>query len=122
MPSLSLGIYRLRAGEPDEQKPHAEDEIYYVLRGRACVRVGSEDRPVRRGTVLYVAANIDHCFHAIEEDLTLLVFFAPAKEYMQEVKEEVRNIRNELKEKVGREEFVALENRVTRVEKHLRAA
>ncbi len=39
---------------------------------------------------------------------------------MQEVKEELHIIRNELKEKVGRDEFVALESRVKRLEKALR--
>jgi mannose-6-phosphate isomerase-like protein (cupin superfamily) len=32
---FSAGIYRLMAGEADEQTPHHEDEIYYVLSGRA---------------------------------------------------------------------------------------
>ncbi len=39
---------------------------------------------------------------------------------MQEVKEELHLIRNELKEKVSRDEFLALEHRVTRLEKSAR--
>ncbi|MEK7066985.1 MAG: hypothetical protein AAB949_01260 [Patescibacteria group bacterium] len=39
------------------------------------------------------------------------------KSDMQNVKEELHLIRNELKEKVGREEFVFLETRVTQLER-----
>lgn len=75
--SLSLGLYVLPAGGNDPQRPHAEDEVYYVVAGRAVLRVGETDRPVGPGSICFVAANAEHRFHAIAEDLTLLVFFAP---------------------------------------------
>ena len=28
VPSLSMGLYRLKAGQADEQQPHTEDEVY----------------------------------------------------------------------------------------------
>ncbi|MGI0150246.1 MAG: cupin domain-containing protein, partial [Thermoplasmata archaeon] len=59
--------------------PHAEDEVYYVLRGRASIRVGSEDRDVHPGSMVYVPARVEHRFHHIRERLSLLVFFAPAE-------------------------------------------
>jgi hypothetical protein len=34
---------------------------------------------VQPGSVIFVAANDVHVFHDITEDLTLLVFFAPAQ-------------------------------------------
>lgn len=74
---LSAGIYRLAAGATDTQSPHAEDEIYYVLRGRGRFRAGSEDTDVRPGAVIFVPARLEHRFHSIEEDLELLVLFAP---------------------------------------------
>lgn len=77
--ALSLGLYRLPAGGTDPQQSHTEDEIYYVLRGRAEARVGAEDREVRPGTLLFVPAGVEHRFHHIQEDLTLLVAFAPAE-------------------------------------------
>ena len=80
--SLSLGIYRLPAGGVDPQNPHTEDEVYYVVDGRAQIRVGEENRSVGPGSIVFVAAPVDHRFHSIEEDLTVLVFFAPA-EYSQ---------------------------------------
>jgi len=41
--------------------------------------VGDEERLVQPGDTIYVAAQVPHKFHTITEDLTLLVFFAPAE-------------------------------------------
>jgi mannose-6-phosphate isomerase-like protein (cupin superfamily) len=78
-PSLSLGVYVLAAGSDDPQKPHTEDEVYYVVRGRATINVDGEDRPVEAGSIVFVAATVPHRFHSIEEELELLVVFAPAE-------------------------------------------
>jgi mannose-6-phosphate isomerase-like protein (cupin superfamily) len=75
---LSVGIYRLDAGSTDPQSPHLEDEVYYVLKGRAKIRVGTELKDVEPSEIIFVAAGEDHKFLDIEEDLELLVFFAPA--------------------------------------------
>jgi mannose-6-phosphate isomerase-like protein (cupin superfamily) len=83
VPALSVGVYHLFAGMSDPQKPHTEDEVYYVLTGRAVIRVGAEDRAVEAGSVIYVSANVEHRFHTITEDLTVLVFFAPAEYSLQ---------------------------------------
>ena len=79
IPSMSLGLYALPAGGSDPQKPHNEDEVYYVLSGRGSIRVGSEDREVQAGSIVFVAAHVEHRFHSIKEDLNLLVFFAPVE-------------------------------------------
>ena len=79
VPSLSVGLYALRAGAADPQEPHTEDEVYHVVGGRARIRVGAEDRAVEAGTVVFVEAGVEHRFYAIEEDLKVLVFFAPAE-------------------------------------------
>jgi mannose-6-phosphate isomerase-like protein (cupin superfamily) len=81
-PSMSMGVYHLSAGGVDSQSPHTEDEVYYVTSGKAQIRVGEADRSVEAGSIVFVAANGPHRFHSIEEDLTVLVFFAPA-EYSQ---------------------------------------
>ena len=78
VPDLSLGLYVLPAGAEDLQTPHREDEIYYVVSGRGRLSAGDQDYPAEPGSILFVAKNIDHKFHDIEEDLRLLVFFAPA--------------------------------------------
>ncbi len=75
--SLSVGLYVLPAGGEDGQRPHAEDEVYYVVAGRATLRVGDENRPVAPGSLVFVGRDVPHRFHAIAEELTLLVFFAP---------------------------------------------
>lgn len=79
VPALSMTIYVLPAHGVDPQQPHVEDEIYYIVRGRAQIRVGTEDRPVQPGTIVYVAAEVEHRFHTIDEDLTAFVVFAPAR-------------------------------------------
>lgn len=79
VPAMSLGIYRLPAGAVDPQTPHHEDEIYYVVSGRAVLRVGDNETPAVPGAVLFVEAEADHRFERIEEDLTLVVVFAPAE-------------------------------------------
>lgn len=78
VPAMSVGVYLLAAGGKDEQTPHDEDEIYYVVRGRAVLRIGSSTRPVAPGDCLFVAAGETHRFEDITEDLELLVVFAPA--------------------------------------------
>jgi mannose-6-phosphate isomerase-like protein (cupin superfamily) len=77
--AMSAGVYTLAAGAGDLQKPHKEDEMYYVVRGRARMRVGAEDREVSQGSVVFVAAEVPHRFYDIAEELVVLVFFAPAE-------------------------------------------
>ena len=79
VPAMSTGLYVLPAGSIDHQKPHREDEIYYVVRGRARFKAGPEDREVSAGSVIFVAAEVGHRFYDIEEELAMLVFFAPAE-------------------------------------------
>ena len=67
----------LAAGSTDTQSPHAEDEIYYVVSGRGAIDVAGERRPVQPGSIVFVAKEVEHRFVDIEEDLSLLVFFAP---------------------------------------------
>ncbi|MCK6624393.1 MAG: cupin domain-containing protein [Anaerolineae bacterium] len=79
VPALSVGLYTLPAGGVDPQQPHTEDEVYYIVEGRGVIRVGVEDRAVEAGTIVFVAANVEHRFHTISQDLKILVFFAPAE-------------------------------------------
>jgi mannose-6-phosphate isomerase-like protein (cupin superfamily) len=79
VPDLSMGLYVLPSGGTDPQSPHTEDEIYYVVSGRAQIKVADEDRTVQAGSIVYVAKNVAHRFHSIEEELKVLVFFAPAE-------------------------------------------
>jgi mannose-6-phosphate isomerase-like protein (cupin superfamily) len=76
---LSVGLYVLPVDQPDLQRPHTEDEVYYVVAGMGRVTVAEEDREVRPGSIVFVGANVPHRFHEITEDLTLLVMFGPAE-------------------------------------------
>ncbi|HEY8120852.1 MAG TPA: cupin domain-containing protein [Myxococcota bacterium] len=76
VPALSCGVYTLPRGAKDLQSPHDEDEVYLVVRGKGRVRVGDEERRIGPGSLLYVRATSRHSFFEIEEEVTLLVFFA----------------------------------------------
>lgn len=75
--SLSAGLYILPTGMPDPQQPHTEDEVYSIIGGSGQITVAAEERAVKAGSVVFVAAGVEHHFHTITEDLTILVFFAP---------------------------------------------
>ncbi|MEU2867726.1 cupin domain-containing protein [Streptomyces olivoreticuli] len=75
--NMSVGLYALDAGDTDPQTPHAQDEVYMVMSGRAAITVGDETTEVARGSVVYVPAGVPHRFHHISEDLRVLVVFSP---------------------------------------------
>ena len=79
VPDLSMGLYVLPAGSVDPQSPHTEDEVYYVVNGKAQILVADENREVQAGSIVYVAKNVAHRFHSIEKELTVVVFFAPTE-------------------------------------------
>jgi quercetin dioxygenase-like cupin family protein len=79
VPAISAGLYVLAAGASDTQRPHHEDEIYYVVRGRARFKAGKDDREVSAGSVMFVAAEVEHRFYDVAEELAVLVLFAPAE-------------------------------------------
>jgi len=90
VPDLSAGIYVIEAGGTDPQQPHHQDEIYYVVRGKAKMRLESRgragepvegragERSVAAGSVIFVEAGLEHRFFDVEEaELVVLVVFAP---------------------------------------------
>lgn len=79
VPAMSAGLYVLPTGATDGQSPHNEDEIYYVVRGKAKIRIGADEHAARAGSVIFVEARKEHRFFEIEEELVLLVVFAPAE-------------------------------------------
>jgi len=79
VPAMSAGLYVLPVGGSDPQRPHREDEMYYVVRGRARFKAAGEDGEVSAGSVMFVEAEIEHRFYDIAEELAVLVFFAPAE-------------------------------------------
>jgi len=75
--TMSAGVYRLPAGSVDPQSPHAEDEVYVVIEGRATLTADGERQAVGPGSVAYVAAGAVHRFEDISEELLAVVLFAP---------------------------------------------
>jgi len=70
------GLYVLRAGADDPQQPHAEDEAYYVVSGRATFDRDGKRTPVGPGSAIVVPAGMPHRFVDITEDITLFVLYA----------------------------------------------
>ncbi|MBM3264202.1 MAG: cupin domain-containing protein [candidate division Zixibacteria bacterium] len=79
IPTLSMGLYVLKAGTADPQTPHTRDETYYVVKGNGMFRVADEERSVQTGSVLFVRAGVEHRFHSITEDMEILVFFEESR-------------------------------------------
>jgi mannose-6-phosphate isomerase-like protein (cupin superfamily) len=75
VPQLSCGIYSLNVGAVDNQSAHDEDEVYFVLKGRATMILEGEAKLLGPGSILYVPADTAHEFTEIQEDLSMLVFF-----------------------------------------------
>ena len=79
VPDLSVGLYVLEAGGIDPQSPHTEDEVYYVIAGRARRHGRRRGPPGRAGVGGLRPAREPHRFHDIAERLELLVAFGPAE-------------------------------------------
>ena len=76
-PGISMGIYHIPAGGKDPQHPHDADEVYVVLAGRGELEVAGERIPVGPGRVVSVDRGADHRFTDVEDDMSVLVVFAP---------------------------------------------
>jgi quercetin dioxygenase-like cupin family protein len=79
VPALSLGLYRHAVGASVPQQPHSEDEVYFVVSGRGMIAIAGTDHVVTSGSVAFVPAGAAHHFHAVTEELRVLVIFAPAE-------------------------------------------
>lgn len=63
---------------PNQQTPHAQDEVYVVIRGRGILLHDGERDPFESGDVLFVAAGTEHRFEDFSEDLAVwVVFYGP---------------------------------------------
>jgi len=64
---------------PNQQTPHAQDEIYVIVRGRGVlVHEGKRDS-FEAGDLLFVAAGCEHRYEDFSDDLALWrVFYGPS--------------------------------------------
>jgi mannose-6-phosphate isomerase-like protein (cupin superfamily) len=78
LPSLSMGVYHIPAGTNDREShdPHDRDEIYVGSTGKGQLTAGGKEFDVEAGVIVYVKAGVEHHFHDVADDLTVLVFFA----------------------------------------------
>jgi mannose-6-phosphate isomerase-like protein (cupin superfamily) len=75
---LQRGTVRLLLSfplNPNRQAPHAQDEIYVVIRGRGVLFHDGKRDPFEPGDVMFVAAGVEHHFEDFTEDLAIWVIF-----------------------------------------------
>ena len=86
VPSLSMGVYRVVAGanDQDTHAPHDRDEVYVTISGRGKLTVEGEAVDVAPDSIVFVKAGVDHFFHDVSEDLSLLVFFSAPQSGVQD--------------------------------------
>jgi mannose-6-phosphate isomerase-like protein (cupin superfamily) len=74
--SMSVEVFAPRG--IDSQKPHDQDELYFVVSGTADFDHAGRKSPVSAGDVLFVRAADPHHFEAMSADfVTWVVFWGP---------------------------------------------
>lgn len=88
LPTLSMGIYYVAAGttDRDSHSPHDRDEVYAGISGKGRLTADDEEFEVEAGAIIYVKAGVEHHFHDVTHDLTLLVLFAGGQATMNDVR------------------------------------
>jgi mannose-6-phosphate isomerase-like protein (cupin superfamily) len=62
----------------NQQTPHAQDEIYFIVRGRGVLLHDGKRDPFESGDLLFVAAGIEHQVEEISENFAMWrVFYGP---------------------------------------------
>ncbi len=75
--AMSVDIYQFEPGDDDPMHSHNEDEVYYVVSGNGAIDFGDETRAVEDGDLIYVDPGTEHRFTDFEEELVMVVFYAP---------------------------------------------
>ncbi len=73
-----LDVKLAAPARPNEQKPHEQDEIYVVIRGRGVLFHDGRRDAFEPGDLLFVAAATEHRFEDFGDDLLVWrVFYGP---------------------------------------------
>jgi mannose-6-phosphate isomerase-like protein (cupin superfamily) len=74
--SMRLELYAPRGHDP--QQPHAQDELYFVVRGEGTFVLAGERQRFGPGDAFFVPAGADHRFEGFGDDfVTWVVFWGP---------------------------------------------
>lgn len=74
----SMSVELFAPNELDRQKPHAQDELYFIQRGNATLTIDAVAHSCASGDVFFVAAGQDHRFTDFSHDFaTWVVFWGP---------------------------------------------
>ena len=78
VPSLSIAVYHIPAGTNDRETHHPldRDEVYVGISGKGRLTADGEQSDVEAGAIVYVKAGVEHYFHDVADDLSVLVFFS----------------------------------------------
>ncbi len=60
---------------PNEQTPHEQDELYFVVQGRGVLFHDGKREPFAAGDAMFIAAGVDHHFEDFSDDLSVWVAF-----------------------------------------------
>ena len=78
LPTLSMGVYSVPAGTNDRESHHAhqQDEVYVGISGAGRLTADDQEYDIETGSVVYVKSGVEHHFHDVTDDLTVLVYFS----------------------------------------------
>lgn len=72
---IDAGILVLKPGQKDIQKPHSQDEIYYIIEGNGFIEIEDNTRSFHSGMCIFVPSNTPHrFFDNISRIVVLYVF------------------------------------------------
>lgn len=64
----------------DNSKPHKHkkmEEVYFILKGKAKLKIGNKIFPIKAGDVFSIPKNEYHCIQEIEKTIELVVVTSP---------------------------------------------
>lgn len=71
--TMSVGLYAPSGVDP--QKPHDQDELYFIHSGSGMFRLGDARHSFEPGTCFFVPAGVEHRFEQFTDDFAAWVVF-----------------------------------------------